>query len=337
MIVRSFLFCALAAAIVTPTLARAHSLEFGVLRIVEHRGGARLVLRAGAREGRPPALAVEVGGSCTLASRPSRHVESGLLVLDAELDCPRGLDGARVRVLGLADSEIDVAARIERVDAREENAWLDADQSDLYVAPAPSPMSVLARYLALGAEHIALGLDHLLFVLALLFIVFDARMRRERPFRLALATVTGFTLGHSVTLSLAASGVITLPSAPVEACIALSIVLLAAELLRASPSGLIVRWPWLIAAAFGLLHGLGFAGALVELGLPPSCNVAALVGFNLGVELGQVAFVAIVVLPLAWIARRPHAMNVQRAGAYAIGIVASVWLAARFDALFTGA
>src|SRR5262249_12390020 len=140
-----------------------------------------------------------------------------------------------------------------------------------------------------GIEHILFGFDHLLFVLALILIV--------RNTRLLLLTVTAFTVAHSITLSLATLGVVHVPRPPVEACIALSILLLASEIVRSQRSqpSLTARWPWAVAFSFGLLHGLGFASALIDVGLPQGEVPLALFAFNLGVEAGQLAFIAAVV------------------------------------------
>ena len=171
------------------------------------------------------------------------------------------------------------------------------------------------RYTVLGIEHILFGVDHLLFVLCLLLIV--------RGVPALLKTITAFTLGHSVTLALATLGLVHVPSAPVEAAIALSIVLTAAEGLRGAAA---VRRPWLMASAFGLLHGFGFAGALASLGLPSPDIPVALLFFNVGVEAGQIAFVATMLLLgrlIAWPQR------IRRVPGYAIGAVATVWLIER--------
>ena len=319
------------------SVASAHSLEFGVLRLIEVPGGARVVLRAGGSEGAPPAIDVELGGRCTFRSPPVREHVDGLLVLRGDASCPRGLAFARVRVSGLSRSSMSVLLRIERMDGTVEDALLDAASPSYQLNAPPSALEVLVQYGRAGLEHIALGLDHLLFVLALVLVVFDPRARRpgRRAPLLLLSTVTGFTLGHSLTLGLAAWGAITLPSAPVEVCIALSIVLLAAELLRSGDrDGWTFARPWLVASLFGLLHGLGFAGALHALGLPQRSLGLALLGFNLGVELGQLAFVA-AVLPIVALARWiPPRLAARPIAAYAIGIVATVWTVQRLDGLF---
>jgi HupE / UreJ protein len=185
------------------------------------------------------------------------------------------------------------------------------------------------RYLGLGIEHILLGVDHLLFVFGLLLIV-------NGPWML-VKTITAFTVAHSVTLALATLGLVEVPSRPVDAAIALSIAFLGAEILRARQGrpGLTASRPWLAAFAFGLLHGLGFAGALTELGLAPREIPLALLFFNLGVEIGQLMFVA-TFLALAWALRQLQVRWPRWAEplpAYAIGTVAAFWFIERTSAI----
>lgn len=189
------------------------------------------------------------------------------------------------------------------------------------------------RYTFLGIEHILLGIDHLLFVLALLLIV-------RGPWML-VKTITAFTVAHSITLALATLGFIEVPSAPVEAAIALSIVFLCVEIVHARQgrAGLTVRYPWVVAFAFGLLHGLGFAGALAEIGLPQSEIPIALLFFNIGVEIGQLIFVA-VVLGILWGIRQLQPDSWRWGSvlpAYIIGTIATYWLFERVAVIFVGA
>ncbi|HEY4158813.1 MAG TPA: HupE/UreJ family protein [Polyangiaceae bacterium] len=183
-------------------------------------------------------------------------------------------------------------------------------------------------YTELGIEHILTGFDHLLFVIALAILV---RSRRR-----LIATITAFTVAHSVTLAFTVLGVLRVPSAPVEATIALSIVLICAECLRQGES-FTQRAPWLVAFAFGLLHGLGFASALLEIGLPEQHLPAALFCFNLGVELGQLAVIAAVLAVRALVTRlkwqRPWQVRVL---VYAMGGIASFWSLDRIVAVFSG-
>ena len=188
-------------------------------------------------------------------------------------------------------------------------------------------------YLGLGVEHILFGVDHLIFVLALILLV--------KGWKRVLLTVTAFTVAHSITLGAATLGYLNVPGPPVEAAIALSIVLVAVEIVNVSrgQESLAARIPWLIAFAFGLLHGLGFAGALSEVGLPGHAIPVALLFFNIGVELGQLLFVAAVMLLYSgwqrlWLrvapvgATQSHSLPTIGA-AYCIGGIASFWLIER--------
>jgi hydrogenase/urease accessory protein HupE len=175
---------------------------------------------------------------------------------------------------------------------------------------------IARAYTVLGVEHILSGFDHLLFVLALLFLVgFNRQL---------LLTITAFTLAHSLTLALSALGLLTLRSPPVEATIALSIVLVAAEALHGGRT-LARRWPALVAFLFGLVHGLGFAGALQEIGLPQKHLAVALLTFNVGVELGQLFVVALAFGVYRALSRWPQAAIARAPALYAIGTIAAYW------------
>jgi hypothetical protein len=209
-------------------------------------------------------------------------------------------------------------------------ARLSPDAPAVVVEAAPGAWEVAGTYLALGVEHIALGIDHLLFVLGLLWVVEGARR--------LVATITAFTVAHSVTLAASALGWVRLAQQPVEAAIALSIVFVAGEIAHARQGrpGLAHRAPWLVAGAFGLLHGFGFAGALREVGLPENAIPLALACFNVGVELGQLAAIALA-LGLAALARRarlPRPPWAWRVPAYAIGSLAAFWTFERIAAFW---
>ena len=201
------------------------------------------------------------------------------------------------------------------------------------VEAEPRPMQVAATYLKLGVEHILGGTDQLLFVLALLMITRDS-------WRL-IKTVTAFTVAHSITLSLAALGFVWVPSAPVEAVIALSIVFVAAEIVhsRQGRPGLTERAPWVVAFIFGLLHGFGFAGALSHIGLPQLDIPLALCSFNVGVEIGQLLFIACVFAIITVARQVVHRLALSqpvwawRMAPYAIGSVSAFWLIQRVAAL----
>jgi len=216
--------------------------------------------------------------------------------------------------------------------------WLDG-QSRVYTLTAAQPTvqlygaaddtrgigEIAWAYAVLGVEHILGGIDHLMFVLSLLFLVgFNRRL---------VATITAFTIAHSLTLASSALGWLTLRSPPVEATIALSIVLVAAEALHRGPT-LSRRWPALVAFLFGLVHGLGFAGALQQIGLPQNHLLVALLTFNVGVELGQLLVVALAFVLTRVLLRAPLFARARTPALYAIGSVAAWWSIARIVAIF---
>jgi hypothetical protein len=229
------------------------------------------------------------------------------------------LEGQSLSIDGLGDR--DVLVRVRFLDGHTTTAVLSRSSPSLTVRAAPA---VLA-YVRLGVEHILGGFDHLLFVLGLVLLV----KRR------LLFTLTAFTVAHSLTLALAVLGVVRVPQAPVEAAIALSILFIAVELTREQP-GLGARRPWLLAFGFGLLHGLGFAGALGEVGLPSGQVAPALLCFNLGVELGQLAFVAALLAAFALGSRLVAPGRVsRRIPAYAIGALAAFWCLERIGGFWS--
>ena len=207
-----------------------------------------------------------------------------------------GLTGHAVTIEGLSATSTDVLVRVESLAGAIQTERLSPTKTAFVVQATPGAGEVAATYLRLGIEHILFGFDHLLFVLALVILV--------RDWRRVAVTVTAFTIAHSITLAAATLGFVHVPGPPVEATIALSIVLVAVEIVNArhgKPS-LTARLPWLVAFSFGLLHGFGFAGALAEVGLPQHAIPVALLFFNVGVEIGQLVFVA-AVLSSIWLLR----------------------------------
>jgi hydrogenase/urease accessory protein HupE len=242
------------------------------------------------------------------------------------LEVPDGaLDGAIIRFAGLEATITDVFARYIWLDGTEITAIARPSQPWIEVAAQRSAWQIAGDYTLLGIDHILSGFDHLAFVLALLLIVSGARR--------LLITVTSFTVAHSITLAAATLGVMWVPGPPVEAVIALSILFLAGELVKVNrglPS-LTARNPWIVAFAFGLLHGFGFAGALGEIGLPQSEVALALLMFNVGVEIGQLLFIA-ASLAVIWLLQRLHKdwpAWLQHAPAYGIGGLAAFWVIER--------
>jgi hydrogenase/urease accessory protein HupE len=269
----------------------------------------------------------------TDAAPPQAAFSNGAYVERRTIRREGGLAGQTIAIRGLSATSTDVLARIETADGAAQTERLAPTRTSFVVQTTPRAFDVAASYLRLGVEHILFGFDHLLFVLALVILVRDWR-------RVSL-TVSAFTVAHSITLAAATLDFVRVPGPPIEAAIALSIVLVAVEIVnarRGTPS-LAARLPWLAAFGFGLLHGFGFAGALAEVGLPHHAIPIALLFFNLGVELGQLAFVA-AVLTVGEMFRRvveAHppgllkraADRIDVGAAYAIGTVAASWLIER--------
>jgi hydrogenase/urease accessory protein HupE len=262
--------------------------------------------------------------SCHVIGELTPMQAGGAFIEHGRVGCDRPLAGETIAIDRLDATMTDVLVRIQTADGAVRNARLTPSSPSFTVPTQAGPLEVLSAYIGLGIEHILFGVDHLLFVLCLLLLV--------RGIRNLLATVTAFTLAHSITLAAATLGFIRVPAAPVEATIALSIVFLATELARGDVPHTVARsYPWLVAFTFGLLHGLGFAGALAEVGLPHGEIPLALFAFNIGVELGQLAFVA-AVLSLARLVRiLPLRLPVwaPRAAGYAIGSIAAFWVFVR--------
>jgi hydrogenase/urease accessory protein HupE len=276
-------------------------------------------------------LEPQVPGGCSLADAVRTYVIDDVRFQHGALRCPGGLGGKEFTVNGLTETQTDVLLRVDYLDGSSSNQRLTPDSPSVSIPERPSVLEVVNTYLTLGVQHILLGVDHLLFVLALLLLV--------RGVRRLVATVTAFTVAHSITLGAATLGFVHVPPAPVEAVIALSILFLASELARrraGASADLTERFPWVVAFSFGLLHGFGFAGALSEVGVPTQAVPLALLFFNVGVEIGQLLFIA-AVFGLGWLVRR-SALHVpagwQRAAAYGIGSMAAFWVVQRSVAIF---
>ena len=279
-------------------------------------------------------LHVRLPGECSGAPLHGTFVGDAFIE-QWQARCPGGLVGRTIAIDGLSATRTDVLARLERVDGTTQTVRLTPEQTSFHVTAAPTALEVSRTYFVLGVEHILLGIDHLLFVLGLLFLVGNWKQ--------LVGTVTAFTLAHSITLAAATLGWLYAAQAPIEATIALSVMFVAAEILRRARGrgGLAARAPWLVAFVFGLLHGFGFSGALREVGLPEQDIPLALLFFNVGVEAGQLAFIAVAVLALSVLTRllrrpghvergpwRSEAM-IRIPVAYVIGSVAAFWTVQR--------
>ena len=291
--------------------------RYQVLWKVPQRGeyvlGLEVLWPPGARDVVPPAA--ESVGDALIQRRVMEFGHEGLV-------------GKSIAIDGLATTTTDVLVRIERFDGRVQTRLLKPGNATFIVPARRSGLEVARDYMVMGMEHIFGGFDHLLFVLGLVLLV--SGLSR------LVKTITAFTLAHSLTLGFATLGLVRVPQAPVEAAIALSIVFLARELVehQRGNGGIASRQPWLMAFGFGLLHGLGFAGALSAVGLPQGDVPLALAGFNGGVEVGQLLFVMAALLVIAGarrIAFRAPAW-LRTAPAYGIGSLAAFWTLARVAA-----
>jgi hypothetical protein len=322
--------------------ASAHPAQFGSLVVRERAEPGlfayRLEYSGDEQAPRGASIAWPAGCATPASAGSPRRIERpfGETQLGSVRCTDEGLEG-RARLEGLPPG-VQVAVRVERREGAVPQSLVHAGAPEFVLAEARAASAeTFARYLALGVEHIALGLDHLLFV-AVLVVLHRRDPTRRGALRL-LGTLTAFTLGHSVTLALSVLDLVRVPQAPVEACIALSIVLVAAESARAEReergqrATLTRERPWLVAGLFGLVHGLGFAGALREAGLEGSSVGLALAGFNVGVELGQVLFVAAVVAALAAARRAGQLARASCALAYVAGALAVAWSLERLAAL----
>ena len=237
------------------------------------------------------------------------------------------LVGGTIEIAGLTSIPIDVIVQVDLADGAEHSAILRPASSSYVVPERATKWLVAGSYWKIGTIHILEGFDHLLFVLALMLII-------RNPWML-FKTITAFTVAHSVSLALATLGVVNMPGAPTEAVIALSILFLAVEIVHSGEGRVTLteRYPWVVALAFGLFHGLGFAGALAEVGLPQQEIPLALLMFNVGVETGQVLFVSVVLLLMAVHDRLPVAwpQGSWKLMPYAIGGIAAFWTMQRVD------
>lgn len=311
----------------------AHGLAPALLELREAGGGRYDVLwRPSLLQ--PFAVRPQLPASCRALGAPAETADSiGRITARWPIHCVGGLAGQQVSVAQLDRVGINVILRLQRQDGSVARTLLDARHPAWTLPASQVPAAVFPGYLQMGAGHLLSGFDHLLFVAGLLLLV-----RRLRPL---LITVTAFTAGHSLTLALATLGWARFDPRLTELAIALSILVLACELARPAgrPPSWLARWPAAMALAFGLLHGLGFAGALAEVGLPPAEIPLALLAFNLGIELGQLALIA-GLLALAALWRRRPAATDGLAGAlralpvYAIGTLAAFWCFERAAGLF---
>ena len=247
------------------------------------------------------------------------------------IKCQKPLSENTITIEGLQNTRTDLLLRLEFLNKTSQSTLLTPTKNSYEVQQSASSLQVVQTYTWLGITHILLGFDHLMFVFALLLLVDSIRK--------LLRTITAFTVAHSITLAGSSLGFFYLPQKPVEAVIALSILFLAVEIINEKKGikGITSKYPWIVAFIFGLLHGFGFAGALAEIGLPQNAMVLSLVFFNIGVELGQLVFVALVttlsfLLTMFMVKRIQNLMTTITV--YFIGTTSTFWFLDRISSLF---
>lgn len=321
---------------VLPVLAKAeaHEARPGYLELRESAAGTYDVLWKQPANGEFSLhLSPVFPADCTVTGDDDRVLLPGAMISRFKLRCDGGgLAGKSVTIAGLEMTLTDVLIRLYKLDGGEETHLAHSTAPSVQIGGGGGKLERAATYLRLGVQHILMGVDHLLFVLGLLLIVGSRKT--------LFLTITAFTLAHSITLAAATLGYASIPAPPLNASIALSILFLGPEIMRARRGGtsLTIRHPWIVAFAFGLLHGFGFASGLTSMGLPQDEIPLALLLFNIGVELGQLAFVFLILglerafrlMEMRW--PRPIALL----PAYTVGVLGAFWTIQRLFLLVGG-
>jgi len=304
----------------------ADKLELSYLEIKEIKiDHYHVLLKVPSQDKKKLSITVPLPKGCQLIRARITHRIKNTYLETWKMKCTQGLSEKTLRIQGLDKTKTTLLLRLDLL--TQSHSILLTPSKPLYLIPkVQEDLEIVQTYTWLGITHILLGFDHLLFVFSLLMLV--------KSMRRLLWTITAFTLAHSLTMIVATLGIFTVPQAPVEAIIALSILFLAMEIIheKQGKMGLTSRYPWLIAFIFGLLHGFGFAGALAEIGLPQQAIGLALLFFNIGVELGQLIFVSSIVVVILALRRlnMPKLLDMlQTLIIYIIGGVSSFWLIER--------
>ncbi|MFP6655846.1 MAG: HupE/UreJ family protein [Myxococcota bacterium] len=307
-------------ALLVPAFAEAHPLAPALLELKENpEGGVEVLWKRSSLSVPGSNVQPVVPEACAIRSQPRFEKQGVAVLMRWTLDCgEQGLVGRPIRIDGLGPAKIDTLVRIHLADGRLVQRVLRRSEPSMIVPAKAKRLAVFQDYLSIGFEHILSGADHLLFVFGLFMICLNSRA--------LIKTISAFTVGHSGTLTLAALGITNVPTGPVEVLIAGSVLVLAVELARDEPKkSWMRRFPWPMALVFGLLHGMGFAGALSDIGLPNGEIPMALLSFNIGIELGQLGFVVLLGI-LALAARRTKLSIPTRLPIYAMGSLAAYWV-----------
>ena len=309
-----------------PTPVAAHESRPGYLEFRETSPGVFRVLWKKPARGQmilsiDPVFPVE----CSVVGIGSEDIRGGAYLARATIECEGGLAGKTVEIAGLETTLTDVLVRVYYSNGLQETHLVHPNQTSVVIGGSSSVLQRVGAYTRLGIQHIALGVDHLLFVLGLLLIVSSSMM--------LIKTITAFTVAHSVTLGIATLGFARVPELPLNAVIALSILFLGPEIVRVwrGQTSFTIRHPWVVALAFGLLHGFGYASGLTAMGLPTNEIPLALLFFNVGVELGQLSFVFLVL----GLARSFRSLDIrwprwaELVPGYAVGTLGALWFIER--------
>jgi hydrogenase/urease accessory protein HupE len=303
-------------------IAAAHEVRPGFLEIVQNGDATYSFLWKKPTGGEVEiAIAPVVPTECRLVVPGQQQLSPGAVIVRGTLECPGGIAGRTIAIAGLETTITDVLVRVQHADGRVESHLLRPTDPSVVLGATTTAAERSLDYVRLGVQHILLGVDHLLFVLGLMLIVSDRWM--------LVKTITAFTVAHSITLALATLGYANAPLLPLNAAIALSILFLGPEIVRKwrGETSFTIRHPWVVAFAFGLLHGFGFASGLTAMGLPKAEIPLALLLFNVGVEAGQLAFVLFVILlERSFRVLEVHwPLFVARLPGYAIGTLGAYW------------
>lgn len=304
-----------------PTMLLADDLRPALLELRETAPDTYDVLwKTPARNGASLKIAPQLPDQCQSISAPNRILEQAVSRTTWKVECRGGLTGGTLSIDRLDGLPTEVMVRIQPLSGEHQVMRLTALSPELMVTGRGGFLNTARTYLHFGITHILGGYDHLLFLIALMLLISSTWQ--------VVGAVTGFTVSHSITLAASVFGLFRPPQLVIETLIALSILILAVELVRKERGihSLTIRKPWLIAFAFGLLHGFGFASALLETGLPPQDIPTALLFFNVGVELGQIAFIAgILILGKIVFSLLPRPYWLTHACHYALGTTAAFW------------
>lgn len=317
-----------------PSVVLGHELMPGYLELEETSPHVYDVIwKLPLQRGTSLPLAPRFPEDCATEGSLDARLERRSLVYTAQLSCETSLQGRLVSIDGLRAVGTEVLLRVTSLNSSgPETTLIQPEKGEALIGAANSDAQQTSAftYLRLGIEHILLGVDHLLFVLALLLIV--------RNGWTLFKTITAFTVANSVTLSVAAIGVMRVPAPPLNAAIALSILFMGVEVVRTwrGQSSFTIRFPWVVAFGFGLIHGFGYASGLADLGLPRGELLLALLLFNIGIEIGQDVFVFLVLA----LKRSFRQLEIQwpqwalRLPGYAVGVAGVFWTLEHTTALF---